>query len=299
MPAMPISDDESWEEAAETLTIDDPQSSQQAAPDPPVLSPTASISTNATMPAIPELPAAPPPLNVSYIEDAATRKLVEKEHHRAVKAYEKAVKDREKVIRDRARLEEKRERKTRKDSEKSLRDAGKAKQKAEKDALKANQKEQKRELTQSEGEELRLASERERMEAEGRRLRGEKEPDMTPENPVSTAPPAPQTVPEEAPTPPLQSPSTSPARDRSPSGSPNNKPKKDRKFCSLPPKDSNGERDPLWVRIFMENVDEVGAHCGLFFIDERYERLVGEVADRVEGWAREDLGVRVVDEKRG
>jgi len=37
----------------------------------------------------------------------------------------------------------------------------------------------------------------------------------------------------------------------------------------------------------MENVDEVGAHCGLFFVDERYERLVGEVADRVEMWVRE------------
>jgi hypothetical protein len=65
-------------------------------------------------------------------------------------------------------------------------------------------------------------------------------------------------------------------------------------FCTLPPKDSNGERDPCWVRVFMSNVDEVGAHCGLFFVDERYERLVGEVAERVEGWVKEDIDLRML-----
>lgn len=40
----------------------------------------------------------------------------------------------------------------------------------------------------------------------------------------------------------------------------------------------------------MKGVDEVGAHCGLFFVDERYERLVGDVAGRVEGWVKEEHG---------
>ncbi|EGP92349.1 uncharacterized protein MYCGRDRAFT_33312 [Zymoseptoria tritici IPO323] len=72
-------------------------------------------------------------------------------------------------------------------------------------------------------------------------------------------------------------------------------PPKDRKFCSLPPKDSNGERDPCWVRVFMKDMDEVGAHCGLFFVDERYERLVGDVAERIEGWVKEDVDRRMLE----
>lgn len=73
-------------------------------------------------------------------------------------------------------------------------------------------------------------------------------------------------------------------------------PPKDRKFCLLPPKDSNGERDPAWVRVYMKDVDEVGAHCGLFFVDERYERLVGDVADRIEDWVKDDMSARFAKE---
>ncbi|KAI7571887.1 hypothetical protein KC317_g1242, partial [Hortaea werneckii] len=38
------------------------------------------------------------------------------------------------------------------------------------------------------------------------------------------------------------------------------KPQKEHKFCLLPPKDSKGDRDPAWIRVWMEGVDEVGAH---------------------------------------
>ncbi|QIW95511.1 hypothetical protein AMS68_001029 [Peltaster fructicola] len=74
------------------------------------------------------------------------------------------------------------------------------------------------------------------------------------------------------------------------------RPPKDRKFCNLPPKDSSGERDPTWVRIYMKDVDEVGAHCGMFFVDGRYERLVADVAERIETWSIEDLSVRLARE---
>jgi hypothetical protein len=70
--------------------------------------------------------------------------------------------------------------------------------------------------------------------------------------------------------------------------------KKDRKFCALPKK-RNGERDPLWVRIFMEDHDEVSAHTGLFYMSETYERLVGEVGAKIEEWVRDDMTRRVVD----
>ncbi|KAF2201823.1 hypothetical protein GQ43DRAFT_480397 [Delitschia confertaspora ATCC 74209] len=65
------------------------------------------------------------------------------------------------------------------------------------------------------------------------------------------------------------------------------------KFCMLPPKDPQGNKDPTWVEIMMEGVDEVGAHCGLFFMSETYARLVGDVGERVEGWIREAEGERV------
>ena len=62
---------------------------------------------------------------------------------------------------------------------------------------------------------------------------------------------------------------------------------RDKKFCVLPPK-SDGRPDPTWIRVFMEGVDEVGAHCGLFFIGQAYEQLVGDVGSRVEDWVREE-----------
>lgn len=72
-------------------------------------------------------------------------------------------------------------------------------------------------------------------------------------------------------------------------------PPKDRKFCVLPPKNEAGVRDPCWVRVFMEGVDEVGAHCGLFVsTGAHYERLVGDVGERVAEWVREGESVRVV-----
>ena len=62
------------------------------------------------------------------------------------------------------------------------------------------------------------------------------------------------------------------------------RPPRDKKFCLLPPK-INGRPDSCWVRVFMPGVDEVGAHCGLFFVDgERYEWFVGDVSERIVEW---------------
>ncbi|KAI9717747.1 MAG: hypothetical protein M1812_004476 [Candelaria pacifica] len=77
------------------------------------------------------------------------------------------------------------------------------------------------------------------------------------------------------------------------------KQKRDKKFCMLPPRDKDGKRDPTWVRVYMDGVDEVGAHCGLFFMGEAYELLVGDVGARIEEWVREDISGRVVGEMRG
>ncbi|KAK0278677.1 hypothetical protein LTR35_008941 [Friedmanniomyces endolithicus] len=320
--------DEDWNDAAETLTIDD--SNTVAEGDSSVTSPietesaaeseslASSLSRSYSLPSIPDLPTVPPPLDVSYISDPATRKLVEKEHVRAVKAYDKAIKDRRKTIADRAKLEEKHKQNAGKYAEKARKGAIKAEQKAETERVKAEKKagserakqtakvakmEAKtsagKELTQSEQEELRLERERQRMEAEGRRMRGE--PDEPPQqlptdenDDIDDAASGTETIVYSSDDD-LHSGSRAPTWSTSETDvTANSKatepsaPLKDRKFCMLPPKDSHGERDPCWVRIFMRNVDEVGAHCGLFFVDERYERLVGDVAERIEGWVKEE-----------
>ncbi len=72
------------------------------------------------------------------------------------------------------------------------------------------------------------------------------------------------------------------------------KPKKDKKFCMLPPEYA-GKRDKCWIRVYMEGVDEVGAHCGLFFQGPQYESLVGDVGARIESWVQEDATRRAAD----
>jgi hypothetical protein len=281
-------------------------------------------SIKSNLPPLPDVPTAPPPLDVSFIKDKETRKLVEKEHERAVKAYEKALKDRESAVKDREKLEEKRARKEEKEAKeaakKAAKDAEEAAKKAAK-AAKAASKKPESEMTHSEREHHRLEKERLRMEAEGRRMRGEKEPEVNPEDEnehesashaiASSSRPSINEVSAGTSSLSLQpTPSSSSAQSHgkrpslatagsSASGKKDKGPPKDRKFCNLPPKDSSGQRDPCWVRVFMEGVDEVGAHCGLFFVDDRYERMVGEIAETIEKWVHEDRGEAfVADQKR-
>lgn len=69
---------------------------------------------------------------------------------------------------------------------------------------------------------------------------------------------------------------------------------RDRKFCTLPPKDRRtGLRDATWIRVYMEGVDEVVAHTTLFMPEgQTYERLVGDTAERIEGWLKEAQSVQ-------
>ena len=76
------------------------------------------------------------------------------------------------------------------------------------------------------------------------------------------------------------------------------KKRKDRKFCTLPPKDADGLRDPTWVRVYMEGVDEVVAHTTLFLVSETYEKLVGDTAARIEGWVNEDRTRKLLLQER-
>lgn len=62
-------------------------------------------------------------------------------------------------------------------------------------------------------------------------------------------------------------------------------PKRERRFCILP----RDFKENCWVKVPMDGVDEVGAHCGLFVPGPIYEQLVGDVATRIEGWLA-DMG---------
>ncbi|CZT16591.1 uncharacterized protein RCC_02425 [Ramularia collo-cygni] len=292
----PEDPEEDFDDAMETLTIGDTNMSSASAHDVivPSSSSVDSPSVASSMPVdleglLPPLPAAPPPLDVSFITDKGTRKLVEKEHAKAVKNYEKAVKNRAKLIEDHKKATEKQARKDQKAISIAQRKESEAKKKSDAD------------MTHNEREALRMEQERKRMEAESRRLRGEKSPTRE-DTPESDTRPSMETREPSSVT--VSTMHTANEEDTNSLAPQNSKkeddktPPKDRMFCTLPPKDSNGERDPCWLRVFMKNVDEVGAHCGLFFVDERYEKLVGDVAERIEGWVKEDINLRLLQTMR-
>ncbi|KAG8534148.1 uncharacterized protein KY384_000992 [Bacidia gigantensis] len=65
---------------------------------------------------------------------------------------------------------------------------------------------------------------------------------------------------------------------------------RERRFCVLPSK-IDSKPDPCWVKVFMPDVDEVGAHCGLFQVGdnpERYETFVWDVSLRIVDWLEEE-----------
>lgn len=101
--------------------------------------------------------------------------------------------------------------------------------------------------------------------------------------------------------------------------------KKEKTFCIVPAGDGAYGKDRCWVKVRMEGIDEVGAHCGLFFVDSgaaarqlavgpdsgnatagwngspqregradgRYGRLLRDVSSRIEDWVQEAEGKRM------
>ncbi|EKD13481.1 uncharacterized protein L3040_008652 [Drepanopeziza brunnea f. sp. 'multigermtubi'] len=163
-----------------------------------------------------------------------------------------------------------------KDRDSSIKDRHRLSEKRERKARQEREKEEKAEVKKrlAEGkkaEKQRLAREKERLKEEERRMK-EEEKCMATSNPE------------------LRKRGASVA-----SSVKADKPKRDKKFCMLPP-GYNGKRDKCWVRVYMEGVDEVGAHCGLFFAGPHYESLVGDVGDRIGKWVQEDAYRRAVQE---
>lgn len=82
--------------------------------------------------------------------------------------------------------------------------------------------------------------------------------------------------------------------DASIQSSSQHKPKRDRKFCSLPSKNQHGQRDQAWIRVYMEGMDEVVAHTSLFFVSETYAKLIGDTAERIQKWIEDDATTRIL-----
>ncbi|PWW74894.1 hypothetical protein C7212DRAFT_203389, partial [Tuber magnatum] len=201
----------------------------------------------------PPLISPPPPkpteFDYSQIPDANVRKAAEKAAAKAMKLWEKSVKDYEKVVKDWEKALEKTERKKRE----------------------KEKKEKRKSATQHDGEVERQRLEKERMEREERRLKGILEP---------PAYMGQSSIPSPSPSP---SPTPSPTHCPTPMPETPQRTKRERKFCLIP-----RTPDARWIKVEMTGVDEVGAHCGLFFLGDVYERLVGDVAGRIEGWVGEE-----------
>ena len=265
----PVTDDEREENSDELdkpAALKPSRSNATAESSPRNASPIASIGPPPsrpapTLPPIATAPEEPAPFDPTLYTDKDTRKLAEKEHSRQVKAYKQTIKDRDKAIADRRKLVEKREKAAAKergklekaDEKHRIEIERRCMEKGERERAKAEREEQK------EGEKRRLKAEKQRAKMESDKLRNAKK--------TSTA-----------------DSSDAECADGEPK---EGKAKRDKKFCMLPSKE-NGQLDACWVRVFMPGVDEVGAHCGLFFVDgERYEWFVMAVAERLQEWVEE------------
>ncbi|KAF2845898.1 hypothetical protein T440DRAFT_472366 [Plenodomus tracheiphilus IPT5] len=283
-----------------------------------------------SLPEIPPIPKEPPFVDLMQLADKTERKAAEKEHGRALKEYQKAVKARNKVINERTKLQEKwekqqelgREAPKPKSAESKMREAEARQRLAEADQ---RRKEAESRMTDAEREAAGLnnrpnaetaASSSPGLEDDLETLnvgtsnspkQGSHSPyahyDFSRSAVMGQAPPDDRASLTDSgytfST--ANSHASHPPTARTDSSTPSNppKPKKLGKFCMLPPKDAQGNKDPTWVRVFMEGVDEVTAHTSLFFVNDTYERLVGDVGARIEDWVREADSVRLVREMSG
>lgn len=250
---------------------------------------------------LPAIPEPPEPLEAPDFErytDKDARKQAEKEFKRVQKTYDQAVKNRDKAIKERQKLVEKRRKKAQKEAEKRQKEEDKRtakeqqqKQKAEKAAAAAAAAERAALPTTDGGSQAETnnvtvsaataadassssSSRAQVVTADQTQALDEQLTDLALQESSSSALPD----------------HNSTTTDR---GKQKDKKEKLHKFCMMPQK-SDGVRDPTWVQVYMEGVDEVGAHCGLFFAGPHYEKLVGDVGGRVVGWVQEDLTKRAI-----
>ncbi|OBT64023.1 hypothetical protein VE03_06734 [Pseudogymnoascus sp. 23342-1-I1] len=264
----------------ETATVPSPIPDVTTEEESTATSPIPDVTTSTgdpALPPIPPVPEEPAPLDLSLYTDKDSRKLAEKEHKRIQKIYQAAVKHRESALKDRRKLTEKREKKAVQEREKLHKTGEKVRLQEEEKRLKEEEKRLKgAEKTRLQEEEKRLKEE------EKRRIAHAKEAELRSVT-VNPSGPAPGVE--------ARTDSMSEGAEAAPK-----KPKKDKRFCLLPGdlERGGGALDKCWVRVYMEGVDEVGAHCGLFFPGPQYAALLGDTTERIQGWANDDATRRAI-----
>jgi hypothetical protein len=245
------------------------------------------------LPDIPPIPQEPPFVDLMQFSDKTQRKAAEREHDQALKEYQKLVKARNKAINERTKLEEKWE----KHQEQKAKEGKGKEQDSESthDSHPSKDMHTGYEMRPEEAPEIQaLEEDIGTMELGDHPRGGHGSYDFSRSAIMNTSSPDDQaSLNESSYT--LTTTDSNASNPPTPGEVPEKK-KKLGKFCMLPPKDSQGNQDPTWVRVFMKNMDEVTAHTSLFFVNETYERLVGDVGDRIEEWMREADSVRVVRE---
>ncbi|KAH8159142.1 hypothetical protein CIB48_g9103 [Xylaria polymorpha] len=237
------------------------------------------------LPAVPEMPQAPAPLNLEDYADKDARKLAQKEANRAQKVYAQAVKDREKAIKDREKIIEKRRKKQAQDAEKKAKEEKKRRKKEDAAAAAAattTTTTSSTTLTESKASSSTLDPEA-----------SEKVPALSDQASQLSAPEwrsvSPDIATKEAD---AKKKEKDKAKEKRKEREKEEKKMKQRKFCNVPK--SNGLVDPKWVGVFMKDMDEVAAHTGLFFMGEHYESLVGDVGNTIVEWVHADMTKRTI-----
>jgi hypothetical protein len=270
------------------------------------------------LPEIPPIPQEPPFIDLAQITDRAQRRAAEREYEEALEDYRKAIKVRNRVIDEREDIEEAWEKQRQQQVTVPL-PAPKPELTGEELRLEQEKERMAREKARLEGREYHppsedtTASARETPSAETpgieSGLRTMQLGDQISHSPYSNynfsrSAILSQSAPDDqaSVTDSNYTSNTTDIADTEADPSDGKKKKKEKKlgkFCMLPPKDSAGHKDPTWIRVYMEGMDEVAAHTSLFFVNETYERLVGDVGARIEEWVREADSVRLVREMSG
>ncbi|MCJ1351466.1 MAG: hypothetical protein MMC33_001450 [Icmadophila ericetorum] len=213
---------------------------------------------------IPAMPTRPEPFDASLYSDEVNRKAAEKEYTRQTKVFEKALKERNNAIKEQAKLKEKREKSARQAREKQVKQEEKIRVKEEKEEMKKQAKQEKKEMKAKVPKNADPAS---IAMATAAATSAHVDPTKHPDGVM-------------------------PEGDKSDEHQ--EKHKRDRRFCVIPHRNADGKR-PCWERVYMVGVDEVGAHCGLFFADRpHYEHLISDVGERIKDWVQHAASVREI-----
>ncbi|KAL0467323.1 hypothetical protein QR685DRAFT_448971 [Neurospora intermedia] len=241
------------------------------------------------LPPIPDTPSPPPAIDLSSISGKDARKQAEKDAKQARKEYEAAVKNRDKILKERLKIVEKHE----KAQAKLARDVQKELEKLRKNAEKQEKKDEKEwGRKQKKEEKLKADSTASRIgELETHHLAHNQSLDGGSLS-ASLGTPAGESSSGSSGNVTGKNKSKKKDKGKKPKGGEEEK-QKLRKFCMLPSK-INGIMDPTWIQVYMEGVDEVGAHCGLFFAGPHYDKLVGDVSSRIMGWVQDDASKRLL-----